>query len=242
MFFRKKIDPTPQNWGIKLDMHNHVLAGIDDGAKNLAETEYLRQGLYQLGFTHAIPTPHIASGLYFNDNESIGHAMEQIDTATTQSVQVPAFAAEYMMDDYFRKLLNEMLITYPNTLQRYVLVEFPYLGLPPDWHELIFELRKQGYQPILAHPERYGFLSINQLSSTIANSGCMFQINLLSLSGYYGKEALEKAKYLMQDQLYSFAGTDLHHANHLAALLKMKSDVNISATIAAYPFQNNDLL
>jgi tyrosine-protein phosphatase YwqE len=242
IFFRKKIELTPQDWGLRLDMHNHILPGIDDGAANETETSYLRQGLHQLGFTHTIPSPHIASGLYLNTRGSITNAMAQLKNDTINSVLVPAFAAEYMLDDYFRKLLAENLITYPTTSQRYVLVEFPYLGLPPDWHELIFDLRKQGYQPILAHPERYSFLSVEQLSGTIANAGCLFQLNLLSLSGYYGKEAMVKAKYLMQAQLYSFAGTDMHHANHLDALLKMKNDADLSAIIAAYPFKNDSLI
>ncbi len=93
MFFKKKSLSEPQAWGLKLDMHNHLLPGIDDGAADTVATTYLSQGLYQLGFTHAIPSPHIASGLYLNTRQSISEAMAQVDNAVSQTVHISAFAA-----------------------------------------------------------------------------------------------------------------------------------------------------
>jgi len=110
------------------------------------------------------------------------------------------------------------------------------------WHEMVFEIRKNGYQPILAHPERYNYISRADQMEKFVNVGFEFQLNLLSLSGYYGKDVMLRADQYVKESYYSFAGTDLHHFNHLQALNAMKRDEKVSLKIAKYPFQNHLLI
>ena len=232
----KKSTPTIQDWNLTIDIHNHVLPGIDDGAKDSKDSLLLIEGLHELGFTTIIPSPHIATGLYANTRESIGDSQKSIQAES----EIKYYVAEYMLDDFFYQELEKGLLIYPNqTEKKYVLVEFPYLALPLMWHEMVFEIRKKGYQPILAHPERYNFVNRDEQMDKFINVGFEFQLNLLSLSGYYGKDVQSKADLYLKDSYYRFAGTDLHHLNHLHALNAMKKDEKVSAKIANYTFQNH---
>ena len=262
MLFGKKTSPVNLDWGISVDMHNHLLPSIDDGAQDMNQSQQLIAALQLLGFTDLVPTPHIASGLYVNDHATIETAFHGIHTYLSentnikldlpndpQATPVPlapllkGFAAEYMIDDYFEKLMEQRLICYPNTtLKNYVLIEFSYLGLPFGWHETIFALRKQGYQPILAHPERYTYLKPDVLLDKLASTGLLFQLNLLSLGGYYGKEIKANARFFLQEGLYSFAGTDVHHINHITTLQRMKLDHSIAELLQNTHFTNELLL
>ncbi len=243
-FFTKKkvVDCLP--WGIQLDIHNHLLPGIDDGSPDVQTSIELIQGLHDLGFQQFISTPHIAAGIYRNNRESIQHAFSQLqDTQTAEAKRVFGFAAEYMIDDYFDQLILKDLINLPIPgTTKYILVEFPYLGLPAHWHDSIFQLRKMGYQPILAHPERYSFVKPSLMVERFRGTGLQFQLNLLSLGGYYGKEVMRLAQFYMAEQLYDFAGTDVHHIQHIQGLQRMAKDPVVSSLIANYPFQNNQLL
>lgn len=238
IFHSEKSTPSYE-WGLELDMHNHVLPGIDDGAKQVSDSLLLIQGLQDLGFITIIPSPHIASGLYANSAASIHESWQSILSQRS----VTHFVAEYMLDDAFFQELDKGLLCYPNqSKHRYVLVEFPYIALPFMWHEMVFEIRKRGYQPILAHPERYAFVDSEDEMEKFMNVGFQCQLNLLSLSGYYGKDAKVKADQYMKQGYYQFAGTDVHHMNHLNALTSMKKDEKISTKIAAYSFQNHLLI
>ena len=105
-----------------------------------------------------------------------------------------------------------------------VLVEFSMLTAPMDVQKIIFELQMQDYQPVLAHPERYTYLNRNkEIYETLKTAGCLFQLNLLSVTGYYGRTVHDLAEYLLKNDYYDLAGTDLHHAQHLAALQKLSS-------------------
>ena len=85
-------------------------------------------------------------------------------------------------------------------------------------------MQMQEYQPVLAHPERYTYLSrTKSVFEDLKTAGCLFQLNLLSLTGYYGKAVQELAEYLLKNNYYDLAGTDLHHAQHLSALQKLSS-------------------
>ena len=235
----KKTPPFIQDWNLTIDIHNHVLPGIDDGAKNSSDALILIQGLHDLGFKTIIPSPHIATGLYANSSESIEGARQSIQTESGIKHSV----AEYMLDDFFYQELEKGLLTYPNQGEKkYVLVEFPYLALPLMWHEMVYEIRRKGYQPILAHPERYNYIGHDDQMDKFLNVGFEFQLNLLSLSGYYGKDAKIKADAYLQNAYYQFTGTDLHHMNHLNALNVMKRDEKVSTKIAHYSFQNHLLI
>jgi tyrosine-protein phosphatase YwqE len=213
-------------------MHSHLLPGIDDGSPDIETSEQLISGLQSLGISQFIATPHILWDLYRNDNASIENALAELQTALNSknpSFRISA-AAEYMMDDHFTYQL-ENKIPLRSFGNKYVLVEFSFVSLPFNWKQLLFDMQVQGYQPVLAHPERYHFLSGQpQIFQEIANMGVLLQTNLNSLTGYYGKPAYQLAQYLIKHKLISFLGTDLHHQRHLDALRNspnLMKEVNI---------------
>ena len=126
--------------------------------------------------------------------------------------------AEYFIDDHVQELLDqkEALLSFGNNL---VLVEFSMASQPFDLKEVLFEMQIQGYQPVIAHPERYSYLEQNKsFYDELKDAGYFFQLNILSLSGHYGNSVTELARYLAKKGYYDLVGTDLHHARHLEAL------------------------
>jgi tyrosine-protein phosphatase YwqE len=128
-------------------------------------------------------------------------------------------AAEYLMDENFESLLEEKkpLLTLSGNL---VLVEFSFVSPPMKVQDILFNMQINGYQPVLAHPERYAYLQRNkEFYDELKQAGCLFQLNMLSLTNYYGKGASELAEYLLGRDYYDLAGTDLHHDRHLAGFI-----------------------
>ena len=206
--------------GIATDMHSHLLPGIDDGSPDVETSIALIRGMMEIGYKKFITTPHIMWDIYQNTHETIKTAHTQLKEALKKEkikVHIRA-AAEYFLDDHFDQLLedNTPLLTIHDNL---VLVEFSFVNAPFDLKEKLFKLQMAGYQPVLAHPERYLYLKDNKVFfDSLRDAGCLFQLNLLSLSNYYGKASTELAHYLIKKNYFDFLGTDLHHERHLEAL------------------------
>lgn len=224
LFKKKKENPASlqkANYSfLKTDMHSHLLPGIDDGSPNVeASVTYIR-AMMELGYQQFITTPHIYPDLYPNTRETIS-AAHQILVQRLQEEQIDVkitAAAEYFIDDIFPDRLTnkEPLLTLH---KNHVLVEVSFLAPPPNLSEVIFEMIVKGYQPVLAHPERYSFYHHKKDTyHSFKDKGCMLQVNLLSLAGYYGKGAQDVAQYLIKEKLVDYIGTDLHHERHLEAL------------------------
>jgi len=215
--FKKKYPSIPANFsGLKTDMHSHLLPGIDDGAPDVTTSLQLKKGLEDLGYSQFIATPHIMWDMYKNTAVTIDGALKSIRQNNTNTNIRPA--AEYFMDDYFDGLLNDEkpLLTIAG---KKVLVEFSFVAPPFDLKEQLFKLQIKGYEPVLAHPERYNyFAGRKHIYDEFKSMGCLFQLNLLSLCGYYGKTTQELANWLIAKNYIDFAGTDLHHKTHLEAL------------------------
>lgn len=218
--FKKKNAVTVDLSDLGSDMHSHLLPGIDDGSPDDATSLTLIKGLQDLGYRQFITTPHIMGDVHKNDATSIGRAHGQLRNALQQEgMEVPVKpAAEYFLDDHFDELLDKgvPLLTIKDN---WVLVEFSFVTIPLHVKEQLFELQIKGYKPILAHPERYNYLiSQKKWYDELKEAGCYFQLNLLSLTGYYGKLTSELAQYLVKKNYIDLLGTDLHHQRHLDAL------------------------
>jgi protein-tyrosine phosphatase len=221
IFKKKKIYQIPQGYfPILTDIHSHILPGIDDGSPDIQTSLELIEGLMQLGIKQSIATPHIIGDMYRNNSETIGNALQLLKNALVEKqidYKVHA-AAEYMMDDYFLALLENKipLLTLKDNI---VLTEFSYAEKPYNAKQMAFTLITEGYQPILAHPERYGYYH-NDLKAyaELKDLGFLLQVNLLSLTGYYGKPVAKAANYIIKNNLVSFTATDLHHERHMLAL------------------------
>lgn len=216
--FKKKVYPKTDLSALGCDMHSHLLPGIDDGSPDIETSNKLIQGLVDLGYQKLITTPHIMWDLYKNDSRTIAAAYQTLQQGP-QKLALPIHtAAEYYLDDYFDKFLlnNTPLLTLKG---KWVLVEFSFVTFPVNLKQTLFNLQINGYQPILAHPERYLYFGDDKKKyDELHEAGCFFQINLLSLNGYYGKGPQELAEYLIKKKYVDLLGTDLHHDRHLHAL------------------------
>ncbi|HRF26311.1 MAG TPA: histidinol phosphatase, partial [Ferruginibacter sp.] len=183
-------------------MHSHILPGIDDGSPDLKTSIQLIRGLMALGVKRSIATPHIIGDMYRNNPETIGQALKKLkDELKRQQLQFElSAAAEYMLDSYFFELLQsgQPLLTIKDNI---LLTEFSYASRPDDPGKLSFAIITAGYTPILAHPERYPYYYGNlKMIHRLAELGFLLQVNLLSLTGYYGKEAAKVAQYMIKNE------------------------------------------
>lgn len=205
---------------LKTDMHSHLLPGIDDGAPDLATSVEMINGLIHLGFKKLITTPHIMQDMYPNKRDDILKRYEALKQhLETEGIEVElGVAAEYFIDDNLKKLLadKEPLLTFGNNL---VLVEFSMASEPYSFREILFEMQMQNYQPVIAHPERYIYQERNkEFFEELKLAGYLFQLNILSLAGVYGKTVHELARYFIKHEYYDIAGTDLHNVHHFTHL------------------------
>ena len=229
LFFKKKEIPLDEFFpkGF-VDMHSHLLPGIDDGAKDLDTSIALIQKMSSYGIKNFITTPHVLGDMYPNTPEIIKSKLNEVREALQKrnitDITIDA-AAEYMLDEQFSLLLekNDILTLKDN----YILVEMSYFNPPLNIFNILFEIQLKGYKPILAHPERYNFYHNDfEKFYKLKNAGCLFQLNLLSVSEYYGKNIQKISKKLLNLGMYDFVGTDLHNTKHLKHLESLLTDTN----------------
>ena len=226
-FFSKK-DIVNSFWGIlpiTTDIHSHILPGIDDGSPDIETSLKLVKGIYDLGIRKSVATPHVISDMFRNTPETINAALLKLKEACTKSqidIELSA-AAEYMLDDYFVRLLSDksQILTIHDNI---VLTEQSYASPTSNLNEIAFEMVTQGFKPIMAHPERYFYYHKDfENFFHLKDMGFFLQVNLLSLTGYYGPAAAKAAKFLFKEGLVDFVGTDMHHLKHLALLQKKEN-------------------
>jgi protein-tyrosine phosphatase len=227
MFFsRKKTASIDLSW-LGADMHSHFIPGIDDGARDIEGSMHMIRGLADLGYTKIITTPHILWDLYPNTPGIIKDGLEKVRTALREAgvhITLEA-AAEYFIDDHFSRELHAKVPLLPIS-GNMVLVEFSMITASLEVQDVIFEMQMQNYQPVIAHPERYAYLSRRRdYFDDLKNSGCYFALNLLSLAGHYGAAVQDLAEYLLKKNYYDLAGTDMHNAKHLDALRRLSPSI-----------------
>jgi protein-tyrosine phosphatase len=226
LFSKKKTIPVYPGFSwLSQDIHSHILPGIDDGSPDIATSLELLRSLNNAGIKKFICTPHIIGDMYRNTPETVNKALAILKNAVSQSgmdIEISA-AAEYMLDDHFMELIRkkEPLLTLT---KNYILTELSYSTSPNNLEQISFEINTNNYQPLMAHPERYPYYHKNYPAYTrLKELGFLLQVNLLSLTGYYGKTVAKAAKYIIDNNLADFVGTDLHHSNHLSVLTDVKS-------------------
>ncbi len=240
-FFRKKREEVTFDW-LGTDIHSHLLPGIDDGSTDPDTSISYLKALNELGFSKFICTPHIFKELYPNTQDTIETALANVIAHRDfkqLGIEIAA-AAEYMIDPDFDDIFKEdhRMILPGN----FILIEMPFLSEAHDMEKTIFSICLAGLKPILAHPERYGYYGRDQSRLLrFKEMGCLLQLNLLSMTGYYGKDAKDLAQKLMKSELYALAGTDFHHQRHLAVFRKPEAWQATIGKLRDYPFKNKEL-
>jgi tyrosine-protein phosphatase YwqE len=228
-FFKKKpeeVEPLDLSW-LQVDMHSHLIPGIDDGSKTMGESLELLSRLYSLGLRKVITTPHIMSEYYRNTPEIIQLGLEDLRKAIKSigiDIKVDA-AAEYYMDEIFLEKIKdgEQMLSFGDG---YILVETGFINKPQMFLDIIFQLEMAGYKPVLAHPERYQYLiSDKVLQEELIDRKLLFQVNLLSLTGFYSKPIKDFSEMLIERKIVAFLGTDCHNSRYLDMLETLPKNV-----------------
>jgi tyrosine-protein phosphatase YwqE len=242
-FFRKKKPVTVLTdlSSLGTDIHSHLVPAVDDGSDSVEMSLALIEGLVALGYRKIITTPHIRPEYFPNTRETILSGFEKLKMAVIEAgIEVElGVAAEYFIDYNFGATVEAgSLLTLSGN---YVLVELSTFSPPPDLYDSIFKLRVKGYEPVLAHPERYVYFDKIQDFQKLKDFGCLLQVNLLSLTGHYGKPVRELALRFFKEDIVDLLGTDMHHPRHLESLRQLTTNSHVMSLIASRTFRNASL-
>lgn len=226
---------------ITTELHSHLIPGIDDGVETIEQSIEILRAWSEMGYKKVITTPHIMGDYYKNGPENILPKLEQIRTALKEKnipIEIHA-AAEYMVDDVLeQKIEAKQLLSFGNN---YVLVELPFSDEPRNLKTVLFNMRVNGYKPVLAHPERYGYMGMKKEKyEELFESGILFQINIFSLIGYYSPQIQKTAEWLIEKKMVNMIGSDTHGARHLPVLDTAIRSKNYQK-ICELPLLNNQL-
>ena len=225
---------------VTIDIHSHLLPGIDDGATDISNTIKLLEGIRKIGFTKCILTPHTLPEIWENTSDGIKETFHTTKNNLEEPLQTMLHraASEYMINEAFLdRLHSEPLLTIKDNI---VLIEMSYMNPPLALKEIIFEIQIKGYQPLLAHPERYLFYHQDtKMYTTLKELDVKFQMNLLSSVGYYGSKVAIAADFLLKENYIDFVGTDVHHMKHIEAFenkIIVKSENQLQSAIERNSF------
>lgn len=204
---------------LKTDIHSHLIPGIDDGAQSMDHTIGMLRKFQELGYEKVITTPHVMSDYYKNTPEIILEGLETVKQEIKKlglTIEIEA-AAEYYFDEHlFTKIKNKELLTFHGN---HVLFEFSFTQEPQQIDDLVFELLTNGYQPVLAHFERYPYYHGNlDIARKFREKGVLIQLNLNSINGHYGPAIKKQARELIDNALVDVLGSDCHRVEHLHIL------------------------
>lgn len=207
------------------DIHCHLLPGVDDGFQHASDSLNALSRMAESGCRELVFTPHLNPDVYPGVAESRHREVyegfrEQIPAELGVTTSL---AAEYMVVNGFEDRVSsraDELLTYSDGS---ILVEMSYYYRSKNLEQVLFELNMAGLNPILAHPERYLYMA-DSLSDfdRIVEMGCRLQMNIMSLTGTYGRQSLCILDYLLKRDMYSFIATDLHSLNQLDRILAYK--------------------
>lgn len=201
------------------DWHCHLLPGVDDGVQMMDESLAILHRYEELGVKVVWLTPHIMEDVP-NTTAHLRERFEELKTAYKGCITL-RLAAENMLDNLFEERLATGDLLPLGDSCDHLLVETSYFNPPMDFHGILDNIKKKGYYPVLAHPERYVYMSENDYRR-LKSMSILFQLNLFSLAGYYGSTAREKAEWLLQNGMYNICGTDIHSIEYLDQTIRQK--------------------
>jgi tyrosine-protein phosphatase YwqE len=219
-FLKSSKNNTPAAIGnLRVDIHSHLIPGIDDGAPTMDHSIGMIRKFQELGYHKLIMTPHVMSGVYDNSSETIRTAFDELK-ATIQSLGINMeleVSAEYFLDEtLFERIISKDFIPFNGN---HVLFELSFRHEPQQLEDFVFLLCSSGYQPVIAHFERYPYYHDSiEMAKRLKELGCMIQVNLNSFTGHYGPGVKKQAQRLLKANLIDIAGSDCHRIEHLQIL------------------------
>lgn len=232
--FFKKTPQVEAKMPFKTDIHCHIVPGVDDGSPDVDTSVELVERLMSMGIERIFASPHVTEDTFENTPEKLDAALMSLNNALHErniDIRVSR-SAEYRIDDFFKSQLEGGIATpLPNN---FILIENSFIQEPWGLEQFIFDLKVKGYKPILAHPERYTYYAEKPRRSRydkLFSLGVLFQVNMLSLAGRYGKTERDAALYLLEKGYISFLGTDMHnhsHADCIEAYLSSKQYAKVA--------------
>jgi protein-tyrosine phosphatase len=238
----KKKEPGKSVNQLRVDIHSHLLPGLDDGVQSYEESEDVILHFQRMGYKKLITSPHVMSDTYKNTAEKILSRLAKLQTYLTNQdidIEIQA-AAEYYLDEQVFKMVesDQKMLTFGN---KYLLFETNFLNEPFNMKEFIFLATTKGYKPVLAHPERYVYLQENvDKARDLLDRGVLFQINIGSISGSNGKPAQTTAVKLIDRGWIHLLGSDCHSLQH-ARIVEETRQLKYYQKALALPLLNNSL-
>lgn len=216
IFSRRK---EPAQLFYDTDVHCHILPGVDHGAQDMSQSLELLHREFDMGIRRVVCTSHVTESSFENTRASLTAAFDLLcDEVKRQQLPIELFlSAEYRIDDYFmREYKADDLVPMPGN---WLLIENSFQQELMELDELIFDLQVNGYNLIMAHPERYAYYAHRrERYESLHNAGVKFQVNLLSLAGYFGGSARDTALWLIKNNLVDMLGSDMHYTGHADAI------------------------
>jgi len=221
-----------------LDIHSHILPGLDDGAKTIVSTLEMLSIAITDGTKKIVATPHYCSGYFETPYDKVCEYVKELNAMLIRKhLDIEVIAGQEVYLDKFTldNLENNVIGTIGKS--NYMLVEFPINNFNEDDIALIYELKLQGIKPIVAHPERYEYVIENlAIINKLIDEKCLFQINSGSLTGVYGKKVKNTAENLIKNGVCNFVGSDAHSQNKrkpqtleaMEIIKKLNNDVYIN--------------
>ncbi|MEQ1694728.1 MAG: CpsB/CapC family capsule biosynthesis tyrosine phosphatase [Hyphomicrobiaceae bacterium] len=210
-----------------IDLHSHILPGIDDGAADVSVSLAMARMFVADGVTHLACTPHILPGLYLNTGPQIRAAVHNLQAELDQAgipLRLITGADVHMVPDLVAGLRSGRLLSLGDT--RYVLVEPPHHVPPQKFEEFFFNILVSGYVPILTHPERLTWVGSHYAAiERMARSGVWMQITAGSLTGSFGRNAQKLAERMLKDGCVHIIATDAHDTVRRPPALSLGRDL-----------------
>lgn len=202
------------------DRHSHILPGVDDGIQSIKDSLAILTMYEQMGVKKVWLTPHIMEDCP-NTPEKLKVRFEELESAYQGKTEL-SLSAENMMDELFVKRLEQGILMPYGDNQDELLIETSYVQPPMGMEGILRDMRKAGYTPVLAHPERYLYMDAEKYEN-IKEMGVKFQLNVTSLIGAYGKQVKERAEYLLNEGYYNYSGSDAHSYHAIQRAFEHKS-------------------
>lgn len=207
--FKKKVESIKQSGMLKgiTDWHSHILPGVDDGFKTMEDSLKALREMERLGVGHVWLTPHVMEDTP-NETKMLRRRFEELKLAYDGGLQLH-LGSENMLDALFEERLEANDFLPIGERGTHLLVETSYYNPPMNMMGVLDEIKRKGYHPVLAHPERYQYMDEKDYKR-LKEEGILFQANYFSLVGAYGSTARKKLEWLLKNEMIDLVGSDLH--------------------------------